>query len=116
MASTTRIQGFGLHFHHRKTVSDAAAAENPQAEPAVPEYAPSLVAFGRPSLAELVELRVQLHRACSTTRLFRTDNSCAFKRITHQPLVIGRAREAALLLLAVRPTGRYLLKLGQSSS
>ena len=30
---------------------------------------------------------------------FGTDNSCALKSITHQPLVIGRALEAALLRL-----------------
>jgi hypothetical protein len=78
-------------------VSDAAAAEDPQAEHAVPEYAPCLVAFGGPPLAESVELRVKLDRVRRNTPVFRTDNSCAFKRITHQPLVIGRAREAALL-------------------
>jgi hypothetical protein len=46
----------------RRKVSDAAAAEDQQAEHAVPEYAPPLVAFGRPPLAESVELRVKLDR------------------------------------------------------
>jgi hypothetical protein len=43
----------------RRTAWDAAAVEVRRAEHAVPEYAPSLVAFGRPPLAELAELRVK---------------------------------------------------------
>jgi hypothetical protein len=68
---TARISGSGFDRGYQSSVFTIsiekngvgpAAAEDPQAEHAVPEYAPSLVAFGRPPLAESVELRVKLDR------------------------------------------------------